>query len=372
MNKKISSLTIILTILAIFSCINSCCLFSDLPCETPQHEYAIDKLPGCEDCTTVLDKDALANLVNLIETGEFGNIHSLIIIHNDSLALEEYFMGWTRHMRHYLASATKSITSSLIGIAIDQGKIGGVDEKLLNFFSEYDDIANLDKRKESITLKHVLTMSAGFTWEQHPDEDLADMKESKDWIKFMLDFPMSDDPGTKFWYNNGTSHLPSGIITNKTGQSAAELAEESLFNPLGITNWEWESDPKGNTAGGWGLYLHPANMAIFGYLFLKNGFLNGVQIISDDWVKESTAKQIEAIDPVTDQHTQDYGYLWWKTFTTPTFNMFYAVGFGGQFIFVIPNMNMVVVMTAENAFEDFGTFGLNILLGYIVPAVYEK
>ncbi|UCD62261.1 MAG: serine hydrolase [Flavobacteriaceae bacterium] len=372
MNKKISSLIVILTTLIISSCINSCCLISDLPCETPQHEYAIDKLPGCEDCTSVLDQEMLTDMVNMIETGEYGNIHSLIIIHNDSLALEEYFMGWTRDMRHYLASAAKSITSSVIGIAIDQGKIGGVDETLLSFFPEYSNIANLDERKESITLKHVLTMSSGFTWEQHPDEDLADMKESKDWIKFMLDFPMSDEPGTKFWYNNGTSHLLSGIITKGTGQSAEEFAEEYLFDPLGITNWEWESDPQGNNAGGWGLYLHPANMAIFGYLFLKNGLLNGMQIISDNWVKESTAKQIEVIDPVTGQHTMDYGYQWWRTFPMPTFNMFYAAGFGGQFIFVIPNLNMVVVMTAENSFEEFGTLGLNILLGHIVPAVYEK
>jgi len=351
---------------------SGCCLFSDLPCATPQGEYAIDKLPGCEDCTSVLDEEMLADLVNKIEAGEFGNIHSLIIIHNDTLALEEYFMGWTRHMRHYLASAAKSVTSSLIGIAIDQGKISGVNDKLLSFFLEYTNIANLDERKESITLKHVLTMSSGFKWEQHPDEDLADMRASNDWIKFMLDFPMGDEPGTKFWYNNGTSHLLSGIITNQTGHSAEEFAKENLFNPLGITNWEWEADPKGNTAGGWGLYLHPANMAIFGYLFLKNGLLNGMQIISDDWVKESTAKQIEVIDPISGQHTQDYGYQWWRTFPTPTFNMFYAAGFGGQFIFVIPNLNMVVVMTAENSFEEFGTLGLNILLGHIVPAVYEK
>ncbi len=367
MNQKVIVLTIFTA-----SLLSGCCLFSDLPCATPQGEYAIDTLPGCEDCTSVLDEEMLADLVNQIEAGEFGKIHSLIIIHNDGLALEEYFMGWTKHMRHYLASAAKSITSSLIGIAIDQGKISGVDETLISFFPEYNDIANLDEWKESITLKHVLTMSAGFTWEQHPDEDLADMKESEDWIKFMLDFPMRDEPGTKFWYNNGTAHLLSGIISNLTGKSAEEFARDNLFDSLGITNWKWESDPQGNNAGGWGLYLHPANMAIFGYLFLKNGFFNGMQIISDDWVKESTAKQIEVIDPVTEQHTQDYGYLWWRTFPTPTFNMYYAAGFGGQFIFVIPNLNMVVAMTAENSFEEFGTIGLNILLGHIVPAVYEK
>jgi len=204
----------------------------------------------------------LAELVNLIEIGEFGNIQSLIIIHNDSLALEEYFMGWTRHMRHFCSSVTKSFSSALIGIAIDQGKIGGVDEKLLNFFPEYDDIANLDERKESINLENVLTMSAGFVWNEsttpyidsegnpNPENDLTKLGESSDWIKYMLDVPISDDPGTKWNYNSGGSHLLSGIIQNRTGQSAEDFAKENLFNALGITNWEWESDPNGITIGG--------------------------------------------------------------------------------------------------------------------------
>ena len=232
MNKKILSLLNIFASFTLLLFINACVPDTNLPPETPQKEYAIDKLPGCEDCTSVLDEEMLTDLVNLIEKGEFGKIHSLIIIHNDSLALEEYFMGWTRHMRHFCSSVTKSVTSALIGIAIDQGKIGGVDEKLLNFFTEYDDIANLNERKESINLENVLTMSAGFVWNErttpyvdsegnpNPENDLTKLGESIDWIKYMLDVPISDDPGTKWNYNSGGSHLLSGIIQNRTGQSA--------------------------------------------------------------------------------------------------------------------------------------------------------
>ena len=146
--KKILSLLNIFASLTLLLFIHACVPDTNLPPETPQKEYAIDNLPGCEDCPYVLDEDVLAELVNLIETGEFGNIHSLIIIHNDSLALEEYFIGWTRHMRHFCSSVTKSFFSTLIVIAIDQGKIGGVDEKLLNF-SQSMMILQISKKEKS-------------------------------------------------------------------------------------------------------------------------------------------------------------------------------------------------------------------------------
>ena len=293
MRGKIFSTTIILTIFLVFLFVSAC--------PNLQNKYAIDNLPGCDDCPFELDEEILAELVNRIEIGDYGNIHSLIIIHNDSLVMEEYFMGWTRDMLHYCFSATKSVISALIGIAIDQGKVGGLEEKLLSFFPEYDDISNLDERKESITLEHVLTMSSGFTWTPMDSEE--DMAKSSDWINYVLDLPMSDEPGTQFVYNSGGSHLLSGIITNKTGQSAEEFAEENLFNKLGINNWEWESDPRGITIGGWGLELYPVDMAMFGYLYLKNGSLNGKQIVPEDWVEESTIR-----------HMPSYGYQWWRFF----------------------------------------------------------
>ena len=386
--KKIILLTGSIFIIVAVLFFSACSPDFPPPDETPQAEYSIDSLPGSVDPPYELDEEMLANLVKRIKIGAFGNIHSLIIIHNDSLVMEEYFRGWTRHMLHYCMSVTKSVTSALIGIAIDQGKIDGLDDKLLSFFPEYDDIENLDERKESIILEHVLTMTPGFTWDEasspptdpsgnpNPENDLGKMTLSSDWIKYMLDLPMSNDPGTKFVYNTGGAILLSGIIQNKTGQSAEEFAEDNLFSVLGITNWEWSSGPNGinDTGGGpsGGLLLHPVNMAMFGYLYLKNGLLNGEQIVPENWVKESTAKHIAV------KEAEDYGCLWWSPTDNlvenhlKTNDLFFARGFAGQFIFIVPHLNMVVVTTSVNILKDYNSLAFEILFDHILPAVREK
>ena len=370
MKRKILSSVSLLILLAILLIISAC--------PSPQNQYAIDFLPGCDDCPTELDEDILAELVKKIEDGDYGNIHSLIIIHNDSLALEEYFMAWNRDMPHNCYSVTKSVTSALVGIALDQDKIDGVEGKLLNYFPEYNDIKNLDERKESITLEHLLTMTAGFAWNEinppyldsegnpNPENDAIELHESSDWIKHVLDLPMANAPGEKFLYNSGCTILLSGIITNTTGQSAEEFAKENLFSKIGITNWEWDTSLDGITNTGWGLVLHPVDMAMFGYLFLKNGLLNGEQIVPKDWLNESTRR-----------HLSIYGYHWYVMPAAmiedhPEANgIFYATGYGGQHIMIVPSINMVIVTTAENFTGQGGTL-FDMLFEYILPAVKEK
>jgi CubicO group peptidase (beta-lactamase class C family) len=274
-------------------------------------------------------------------------------------------------MLHPCYSVTKSFTSALIGIAIDQGYINGVDDNLLDFFPEYEDIANLDDTKKSIMLKHVLTMSAGFTWDEisnrlmdrqgnlNPDNDAIKMAQSDDWNKYVLDRPMSTDPGTEWNYSSGGSHLLSGILTNTTGQSAEEFAEEHLFKKLGITKWEWLADPNGLTTTGWGLELHPVNMAMFGYLYLKKGRLNGQQVVPEAWVEESTAKHIvvEHFFHWIMDGKLDYGYQWfrlndsmfdtmWRDDPPDINDIFDATGVGGQYIYVVPHLDLVIVITA--------------------------
>jgi CubicO group peptidase (beta-lactamase class C family) len=187
--KRILSVVGIITILVVF--------FFGSACPNFQSQYAIDTLPGCDDCSTTLDENIQSELVTKIEDGYYGNIHSLIIIHNDGLALEKYFMEWSRDMLHFCASVTKSFTSALIGIAIDEGYISGLDEKLLNSFPEYDDIENLDEKKESITLEDVLSMTPRFKWDemtipytdvegnQNYENDALQLAVSDDWIKYM-------------------------------------------------------------------------------------------------------------------------------------------------------------------------------------------
>jgi CubicO group peptidase (beta-lactamase class C family) len=358
-----------ITIVVVFFCCSAC--------PNLQNHYAIDDLPGCDHCTTQLDETILAELVNKIKEGDYGNIHSLIIIHNDSLALEEYFMEWNRHMLHVCASVTKSFTSALIGIAIEQGYIDGIGEKLLNYFSEYDDIENRDGRKESITLEHLLSMTPGFEWDEisvpytdsegnpNPENDVIKMTENDDWIKYMLDLPMGTNPGRKWNYNSGASHLLSGILQKETNQSLEKFAKDNLFSALGITNWEWYSDPNGTTIGGWGLFLHPVDMAMFGYLYLNKGSLYGNQIVPENWVNESTRR-----------HTTMYGYQWWilpdVTAEYPEADgIFYALGYRGQHIVVVPQVNMVIVSTSDNVPDQSGVV-FNMLFDYILPAVKEK
>ena len=330
-----------------------------LPGESPQEEYAIDKLPRLKNSSIELNEGRLAIIVKLINLGFFGNIHSLIIIHKDSLVLEEYFKGGTRHMLHPCMSVTKSFTSALIGIAIEKGYIPGMEERMLSFFPEYSDVEHIDDMKESITLKNVLTMTAGFTWDEtsvpysddkgnpNPENDVTKMKESNDWIKYVLDLPMSNPPGTKVVYNSGCTLLLSKIIKNKTGQSAEKFAEENLFNPLGITKWKWETIADEITNTGWGLSLHPVNMAMFGYLYLKNGVLSGKQIVSEDWIKESTAKNMvfKNVNKHVDKYFA-YGYQWW---------MFTNYYFDNRWIGTTPKMNDILL---------FMFFLLNCLFDY--------
>ena len=208
-------------------------------------------------------------------------------------------------------------------------------------------------------------MSAGFVWDDvstsvtDPEGYGIKIEASSDWIKYVLDMPMSDNPGTEFLYNSGGSHLLSGILTNKTGLTAEKFAEEHLFNKLGITKWKWKSDPNGLTFGASGLELHPVNMAMFGYLYLKNGLFNGEQAVTAEWVEESTAKRfnIEEFSVGIMDGMFDYGYQWWGFNDTffesflwsgdppKTNDIFYASGYGAQFIYVIPHLDIVMVFT---------------------------
>jgi CubicO group peptidase (beta-lactamase class C family) len=249
--------------------------------------------------------------------------------------------------------------------------------RVIRISTEYTDIANLDDRKESITLEHLLTMTAGFTWDElsipyvdsegnpNYENDAVKMGASDDWIQYMLNLSISDEPGAQWTYNSGCTILLSGIIKKKTGQSAEAFAKKNLFTKIGITDWEWEMGPDGIANTGWGLSLYPVDMAMFGYLFLKNGQLNGKQIVPEDWVSESTREHITII----------YGYQWWVlpdnmiTGHPEANGIFYALGYGGQTIMILPTIDMVIVTTAWNPGQE--GFRFDILLD-ILPAVKEK
>jgi len=284
------------------------------------------------------------------------NIHSLLIIRNGVIVADAAFYPFQDNGLHDLASVTKSITSTLVGIAVRKGLIKGLDQLLLDFFPDRK-IANLDERKKAITLRDLLTMRSGLQCIVQPTEvTLFQMMNSPDWVQFMLDLPMTDRPGTKFIYNSGAVHLLSAIIRKATGVTALDFARKELFEPLEITGVIWPMDPQGVSNDGWGdIRMRPRDMAKIGLLYLNNGVWDGKQILTPDWVETVTHKRPEV--PET-----DYGYLWWIYKDAG----YYARGRGGQHIIVLPGQKMVIVTTGGGF-----TNGAPLLESYILPAVHQ-
>jgi CubicO group peptidase (beta-lactamase class C family) len=299
---------------------------------------------------------------------EVKNVHSVLLVKTGKLALEEYFYGTHQNHMHHIQSDTKSVTSMLIGIAVDKDFIKGVNQPILDFFPEITP-ANLNADKRVITIEHLLMMAPGLQCQdsyRYGWRGLSEMRQSADWIQFMLDLPMAEAPGTRFEYCNGASFLLSAIIQKATGIKTLEFAEEHLFGHLGITDLKWPANPQGITIG-WGeMRLRPRDMAKIGYMMLKGGSWKGKQIVSHNWVNESTQAHIKA-------GGYQYGYQWWRGKTIAdnrVIEAFWAWGHGGQFIFVLPEMDLVVVFTAKPYDNPgYSERAFNMMTKYIIPAV---
>jgi CubicO group peptidase (beta-lactamase class C family) len=289
-----------------------------------------------------MDSALLHEMIDYIDE-ESINIDSIIVIRNGYIVLEEYpnFL-YNENRSHYWYSCTKSFTSSLIGIALDKGYIDNISQTVLSFFPERN-ITNWDERKERITLEHLLTMRSGIFWDEtsapftSPDNGIFHLM-NRDGTQYVLELNMTSEPGEEWHYNTGASHLLSAIVQQTTGLTARNFANEHLFAPLGITEVFWPSDAVGVTRGGFDLYIRPRDAAKFGYLFLNNGTWDGNQIISKDWVNSSTNTftRLEA--------DTGYGYQWW---TNPALDYYYAAGLYGQYIFVVPDEDLLVIFSSN-------------------------
>lgn len=300
----------------------------------------------------------MAELFHAVEKDEY-EIDSVIIVRNGYVVLESYSQLQGPHFRHQIHSCTKSIVSALVGIAIDEGYIESVDQSVLDLFPEkFPRIKNSDKEK--ITLRHLLMMATGLACEDSVRYDFKGLKsmwQSDDWVQYMIDLPLIETPGTRFEYCNGASALLTAIIQKTTGMSGFEFARRHLFNPLKIEDVHWKSH-HGITIGYSDLTMRPLDMARFGYLFLHDGRWNNHEIISDEWVKESTQKQISTTQ------TDGYGYQWWVM--AP--DRYGARGAHGQRIFVLKDKDMVVVFTG-NLKEPKTLIPETLLQNFIIGAI---
>jgi CubicO group peptidase (beta-lactamase class C family) len=274
-------------------------------------------------------------------------LDSLLIIRHGKIVAEAYYAPYATGILHQVNSVTKAVTSTLIAIACQEGLLDSPDHKVLDFFDARE-IANLDKRKEAITVQNLLDMTSGFAWielgaEETSSSTLTELIPSSDWIKFILDRPMWNAPGTDFSYNSGNQHLLSAILTKLSGKSALDYAKEKLFGPLGINDLYWAEDPQGITTGGFGLFLHPRDMAKLGYLYLRNGMWEGKQLIPSAWIDKVNHATI-------DMHLgQDlrYSNCFWAL---PEKHVYMATGYRGQLIMVFPELDVVAVTTGRSNF----------------------
>lgn len=307
-------------------------------------------------------------------TRKMENIHGILIVKNGKLVFEEYFYHYSRDSSHDLASVTKSITSLLVGSAIDQGYLEGVDEKILPYFPEYLPLKQPDERKESITVEDLLTMRHGLECDDwDPASRTYYKKEYSSGdpyeIESVLNYPMVTLPGSHFSYCTSGTVLLNALLTKASGTELSLFADQSLLGPLGIKSVPWDSSFKSMVDIGGILLMRPRDMAKIGQLVLQSGEWNGKQVISEDWLRLSTQEHVPL--PFNETWGNGYGYLWWlsdvRISGTPVHSIA-ASGHGGQVITIFPDLNMVVVITGGNYDHDEGQ-PFQIMEKFILPAV---
>jgi CubicO group peptidase (beta-lactamase class C family) len=314
---------------------------------------------GWKSCTPEeqgLDSAKLAEGLQTIREKKI-NIHSLLIIRNGQIVVDAAFYPYDGKTVHDFASVTKSLITTLIGIAIDQGKLT-LDQPMVSFFPGCK-IANLDAQKEKITVRHLASMSSGLdSLGLEADEGtLTEMQANKDWIQFALDRKVVSEPGTHFVYDSPGMHLLSAILQQATGMTALEFARQNFFEPLGIQDVIWPSDPQGFTRGWGDVHLYPRDAAKLGYLWHNKGVWEGKQLVSREWVENSVKTQIKTGDE------EDYGYGWWVLAGT-TEGEYAAMGRGGQRIQVVPALNIIIVTTGCG-------FDIDDIMPFLIPALVD-
>lgn len=293
---------------------------------------------------------------------------SLLVVRHGRLAFERYYGGFGPDSLADVRSVTKSVVSTLTGIAMARGHIRGLDVPVSDFVNPDDyGVSRLD---EAITFRHLLTMTGGWEWDEHSGDDYGLWITSREPVRFLLNRSIVDPPGTRFVYNSAAVHLLGIALEEATGHALPDFADEVLFGPLGVPNLSWEPLSEGFVNGGSGLDLRPRDLARLGQLFLTGGRWRGQAIVPGDWIEMAT-------DPVfTWSSPRSYGYLWWIDLER---GGYYASGYGGQYLYVLPGRDLVVVITTDwrgagsvpdyrEAIRALRRLAFDIVVNEVVPA----
>lgn len=364
------------TILALSLVLNGCGGGSDVPAATYEFQYLMPQ--QLADGWTVGDSGAagldtvrLSNMmVSIHNQGHDKFLRDILIAKNGSLVFEEYFGGTGINTLSHLQSATKSIVSAIFGIAATNGFVGSLDDALFDYFPEYQHLNDPDK--QAITLRHVLSMTPGFDWNENSSPTFGDQNDniaaynSENYVQYVLQKNVVTTPGTTWNYNSGCPMLLAGIVRYRTGVHLDVYGRDHLFQPLGIQDWRWEYQADGLPLATGGLWLRARDTAKIGQLFLDDGVWNGLQVIPSTWIAEALTARVSA------DSSRDFGYLWW-TRTLSGHRLWYAHGYGGQMVVLVPASGTLVVINA-NYTRDTNETGQrqnviwSLLSQYILPS----
>ena len=318
-----------------------------------------------------IDAEQLADA--FAEAKSISALQGLAVARNDVIVAEEYFnnSGPDPDPNIHVMSVTKSITATLIGIAINSGYIQSINQTVSDYLKAEVDTVNPALGR--VTIRQLMTMTCGHNWyEIGPVSEFSDFVNAPNQLNYILNKPIVNTPGTVFNYSDGAAHLTSVIIFRATGMSASAFADKYLFDPMGLGTRTWYSDRQGYSYGGVRLCIGIHDMIKIGYLYLHDGYYNGRQIVPADWINNVTAFQMKTNNEVP--FLTDYGYYWWLGSAYGQ-NFVCANGYGGQFIFIVKNLNLVIVSRTDyrnisdtKAGENWYNV-LNIIINKILPAV---
>ncbi len=359
---------------------------------TPQYIYAspVDIGDGWQVSTLAdegMQEPLVVAMMERVVTDRFEGIDSVVIARNNKLVLHEdlprfldQFDEWVNNTdttRHVLHSTSKSFTSALVGIAIDQGHIASTDVSFYSLFN-YGAYDNWDPRKDQMTLEDALTMRLGIEWDEWSEpytsinNDLVFLENTNtDWAKALLDLPITSDPGTVFAYNTAATIAIGQAVENATGMPLADFANQYLFYPMQITSALWWLSPTGLPVGGSGLFLQSRDMAKFGQLYIDDGAWQGQQLISPGWIADSVVRRVDVSTWAT--FSEAYGFQWWLddlNHNGQAVETWVTSGYGGQYIFCVPSLDLVVAFTGHNYENGPGIANLYTMMeAYILASI---
>jgi CubicO group peptidase (beta-lactamase class C family) len=325
-----------------------------------------------------------------INRTEGHNIHSILVVKNSRLVFEEYFKGYLysgdppgsngdfilydRETDHYLASVSKTVTSVIFGAAVKEGFINDLDEKIIDIFPQYSDI--LTGAKADISVRHLLTMSSGLAWDESsapygdPANDVTKLFTSDDPLREVLSNELLSVPGASFLYNSGCTNILGAVIEKYTGMSLLDFGNRYIFGPLEVDGGLWQKMGGGLYFASGGVFLRPRELAKIGYLFVNDGRWKGYQIVTAGWIEDSTTGHIPTMGR-TIAAAESYGYQWWLInfdANNRTYACFMAAGWGGQYMLVFPEQEMIIVFTGGNFLRAGPISPFDLVEDYILRA----